>query len=124
MLITINREIFRALPFELKKIYVYEKVCSSHEYIIDFEEEGNITNSIIDIINSNEKFNEEYGKIQKNGLKQVDETCLVPGFSEPSGYLQVGKLLIAPFDWSWDEEGNYDYSFTVYYSIEYCKERK
>jgi hypothetical protein len=122
MLISINRKIFLALPKELQGTYVYENVCSSSNELPSYEDEAKISKHITEIIITNEKFHEKYGVIQKNLMKQVDETCEVPGFSEPTGYYQVGKLLIAPFDWSWDDNGDFDYSFNLYYSLEHCKE--
>ena len=124
MLIQINRKIFKALSAELQDTYVYEKVCDANDEILSYEEEATISNKIKYVILSNEEFHEKYGVIQPNGFKQVDETCLVPGMSEPSGFIQDGKYLIAPFDWAWDDVGDFDYDFTLFYTLEYCKDRK
>jgi hypothetical protein len=123
MLISINRNIFLALSKELQKSYVYESVVKETNELLSYEEEAEVSNKIVQIIEINEKFHEKYGVIQPNCLKQVDETCMVPGFSEPSGHLAWGKFLIAPFDWSWDTNGDFDYSFNLYYSLDFCKER-
>jgi hypothetical protein len=123
MFIQINRNIFKALPSELQDTYVYEKVCVVNDDILSYEEEALISNQIKSIILLNEEYHEKYGVIQPNCFKQVDETCLVPGMSEPSGFKQVGKFLIAPFDWSWDKNGDFDYDFTLFYSLEHCKEK-
>lgn len=118
--IFINREILLALPDSLRLKYIEER-CEDELFDIlekpptlypEFSMED-VANIIKKVIDSNEDFNTEYGKMQKNGLKQVDETCMVPGFSETSGFYQSGKLLICPSDWSWDEDGNFNYAFQL-----------
>jgi len=124
MVISVNRSIVRALSNELKKVYVYESVCASNDdEKLSYEEEVIVSDTILEIIKANENFNEMYGVLQPNGIKQVTEECLIPGSSEPSGFRQNGKILIAPFDWSWDENGDFDYSFNIFYAIEHISLR-
>jgi hypothetical protein len=116
MYFSINRKIFKYLNEDLRKEYVYEIILkeNSTNDMLNYEEEAKITNAIIEIINKNEEWHEKFGIERKNGLKQVAEDCLVPGESEVSGYYHLGNLLIAPCDWSWDDNGDFDYSFEIY----------
>lgn len=123
MIISVNRAIFRALSVDLQEVYVYEQVINETSERLSYSEEVEISKGILSIITKYEEYNETHGVTQLNGSRQVDETCLVPGFSEPSGYSQIGKFLIAPFDWSWDENGDFEYSFSLYYSMEYIQQR-
>lgn len=123
MLVQINRNIFKYLSEELRKTYVYDMVCAESNEKLDYEEEAQVTDAIIQVINNNEEWHEKYGVIQKNGLKQVTEECMVPAWSGTTGYYQVGKILIAGFDWSWDDNGDFDYSFSLYYSLEHCRDK-
>jgi hypothetical protein len=122
-LIIVNRKIYLNLDKELREEYVSDCVESDlldrdgleqdKRIDIEFIKEG-----ISKIISTNEDFNEKYGVIQKNGIKQVDKTCMVPGGSEPSGfYTKGGGLLICPFDWSWDDKGDFVYTFHLAFNI-------
>lgn len=114
MLICVNRSIFKALNAELRKIYVYDSVLAASNGKLDCEEEGLVSDAIVKIIENTEEWHEKYGVVQKNGLKQVDETCMIPGWSEPSGYYRLQGLTVGPFDWSWDDNGDFNYAFEVF----------
>lgn len=113
-LININRKIFKNLSEDLQISYVSENVYREYGELLDSDDLEFIIKGISKVIRSNEEFHETYGIIQKNGLKQVDETCDVKGFSEPSGFYYSGNsIVVCPFDWSWDDNGDFDYSFTI-----------
>jgi len=114
MSIFISREIFLSLSDNLQKKYIEDKLFDL--YFDDFDEDdlSYIVNGILSIIRTNEKFHETYGKLQPNGRKQVDETCMIPAYTEPCGYFySCGTLVICPDDWSWDENGDFDYAFSL-----------
>ncbi len=118
--INVNRKIYLALNKELREeylndqcgdpIYDFLQTESSHEVNIDSKE---VAKAIFKTIEANEEWHEKYGVLQKNGLKQVDEDISVPGFSEVSGFRQIGRVIICPEDWSWDEDGSFNYSFGI-----------
>lgn len=115
MLVNLNRKILLALPDKLQLEYIHEAFI--HEYPnVDFKLDG-IAQAVQSIIKRHETWHQQYGVVQPNGMKQVDETCNVPGYSEISGYQQIGKILIAPFDWSWDDRGDFDYSFSLFETL-------
>jgi len=122
-LIQINRDIYLSLKGNLKEAYIRENIEIYTEELIDKElledkDIDYILEGIQHIIKSNEKFHKRYGVLQKNGKKQVDDTCKIKSGSEPTGfYHSTGTLVICPFDWSWDDNGDFDYSFYVARSL-------
>lgn len=116
-LISIRREIFVALTEELQKLYVEDTLSDAMHAAnveLDKNEIDYIIKGICQVINSNEEFNNKYGKTQRNGFKLVEEGTMVPAGEEPSGYYySSGKIVICPFDWTPEENGDFNYSFTL-----------
>lgn len=113
-LFTIRRNIFRALDLDLAKEYVAQQIMNEYQ---DVEHLDKLASYLTEAIHKNEMWHERYGKKQANGLTQVEESCTIPAYSEWSGYLQVANLVVAPFDWSWEENGDFDYTFFIAQSI-------
>jgi len=134
MLIDVNRKTFLKLcsyengetdedknVIEIRKEYIYSivSICllsfkSNSFYEFKEEDIKYISNGIYNIILRNEQFHKKYGKIQNNGLKQVSEGDLIPSGEEPTGYYySSGSLVICSFDWSWEDNGDFDYSFQI-----------
>lgn len=113
-LFTINRKIFNALPSALQQDYVEQQIMNEYPEIEFFTD---IAKGLVRSLNNYESWHAQYGTVKRNGLKQVDEDCMVPGFSGWSGYLQIGTIVVCPFDWSTDSEDNFDYSFFLARSI-------
>jgi hypothetical protein len=90
--------------------YIAESVVNSNNtenYDIEIEENANnIANAILDIIKNNERIIDKYG-IES----YIDEEY--PAKDYEVGYRHLGKVLVSPFDWSVDNEGNFDYSFEL-----------
>lgn len=114
-LFTINRKIFNALPEALQLDYVAQQVMNEYPEIEMFD---NIAKSITKAIVNHEQWHAKYGQQRRNGLNQVDEDCTVQAYSEWSGYLHIGPIVVCPFDWSWDDNDDFDYSFYLARSIE------
>lgn len=114
-LFTINRKIFNALPSALQQDYVEQQIMNEYPEIEFFTD---IAKGLVRSLNNYESWHAKYGQVKRNGLKQVDEDCMVPGFSEWSGYLQIGTIVVCPFDWSWNDNDDFDYSFYLARSIE------
>jgi hypothetical protein len=132
ILININRKTFLKLcsyennetdenknVIKIRKEYIYSTVENSllpfeYELKLDSYDIEYISNGIYSIILNNEQFHRKYGKIQENGLKQVDDGDMIPSGEEPSGYhYSTGSIVICPFDWSWNNNGDFNYSFQI-----------
>lgn len=117
-LIHIDRVIYKELKTEdLKKRFIKNSIPLEYEDYFDINELNYIVNGIHFVIENNDKLNEEYGTIQKNGLKQIDENSMIPAFRNCGYYHSTGKLVICPFDWSWDENGDFNYTFYIAKSL-------
>lgn len=125
-LIHINRKILLNLQEELQKEYikenVYHAIASDPTVESEFQNEENIIDYIVNgihfVIKQNEAFYEKYGKDIGNGKKMVLEGDLIPYLSDTSGfYHSTGKYVICPFDWTPNENHEFDYSFYIAKSI-------
>lgn len=108
-LFTIHRKIYRALSPELALEYIQQQIANEYPEI---KYPNRLPQDVYEIINNNEIFHETYGIVQPNGLKQVkDESIMAPAYSYVSGYRQCANFIICPFDWSWETNGDFDYTF-------------
>jgi len=111
MLINVNRNVWNALPENVRIEYVLDCVYNAlPEPDSDFEATI-IADNVDSIINKNEKSIEKYGieKYKAFDMPAVDLEC---GFRH-----STGKYAVAAFDWSMDSDDNFDYSFIVYKSL-------
>ena len=124
-LITINRKIVLNLTEELQKEYIKENVYHAIASDPDLEQifegadiQDYIVTGILHIIKANEEFHAKYGRDIGNGKKMVLEGDLVPYGEEPTGfYHSTGKYVICPFDWTINDNFEFDYSFYIAKSI-------
>lgn len=108
MLFFINRKIFNSLNYNLQLEYIKENIINTYGYI---EHAKKLSEIVRGIIISNEEWHTKYGSMQKNGRLQCTEETMVPAWSTPSGHGEYADINICPFDWSWDENGDFDYCF-------------
>lgn len=69
------------------------------------------------LIEKDIKLRNKYGVDTLSGLKTIKEGTKIEVCEDVSVYHASGKLLIAPFDWSIDERGNFDYSFEFFVGV-------
>lgn len=111
-LIFVNREIFNNLPSEdLKKEYI--KDCILKSDYCEHPQFEYFVKGIFSVVSKNEKIIEKYG--MKSYIRED-----YPAYDHVSGYYySTGKYVICPFDWSVDDSGSFDYSFSIAKNISF-----
>ena len=114
MLFFVNRKIFNSLTLDLQTEYVEENIINEYG---DIPNASDITASVVRIIRDNEAWHTKYGVIQPNCQLQCNEDTMVPAWSTPSGYGQYRDIVICPFDWSYEDNGDFNYCFFLAQTI-------
>jgi hypothetical protein len=107
MLITVNRNIWRALSEELQKIYITDCITSEEDSeILPLPE---VTKAIYAVVKSNEN------AIDKVGLKKYYDNDMPASLVESGFRHIIGNYYLIPFDWSMEsaEDEDWTYSFQV-----------
>ena len=110
MLIHINRKIFKALDGDnlpLRRDYVEQLVSTAYYNLLSQNEIDTIVDYIITVINQTEEVISKYG-IEAWANDDYPAKDCVSGY-----YNSSGRLVLVPFDWSLDENNEFDYSFEV-----------
>jgi hypothetical protein len=108
MLFFVNRKIFNLLTYDLQLEYVEENIINEYG---DIENAQQLADIVRRIIISNEEWHTKYGSLQSNGKLQCTEETMVHAWSTPSGYGSYGDIVISPFDWIWEDNGDFNYCF-------------